>query len=177
MANIDIEKSIILVGMMGAGKTTVGRALAREIGVPFYDSDVEIETRSSMKIEDIFEKFGEDYFRQKECEVIRNLLDGQTCVLSTGGGAFIQEATRNVILQHGISVFLNADLETLYERVSRRKRPMPLLQGAEPYQKFCQLLELRNPVYAKADFKVDSVGEDLSDVVESVMKIIEESQK
>ncbi len=150
-----LHKTIVLVGMMGAGKTAVGRTLAGQIGVPFRDSDHEIEEAANMTIAEIFERDGETFFRRKETQVIDRLLDGTPCVLSTGGGAFMAEGNRAMISRKGVSVWLNADLETLWERV-RHKTTRPLLRSADPKATLRALYEKRVPTYALADVTVMS---------------------
>ncbi|GHG80508.1 shikimate kinase [Pseudodonghicola xiamenensis] len=144
-----------MVGMMGAGKTAVGRALALRLGVPFLDSDHEIEEAANMTIPEIFARDGEAFFRQKESQVIERLLDEARGVLSTGGGAFLSEANRKMISEKGVSVWLNADLEVLWNRVRHRDH-RPLLRTADPHATLKALYEARVPLYAKADLVVHS---------------------
>lgn len=145
----------MLVGLMGAGKTSVGRRLASVLKVPFNDSDHEIELAAGMKIAEIFDKFGEDYFRDGEKRVIARLLDGRPMILATGGGAFMSPEIRAAIAEHGVSVWLNAGLETLWDRVKdRTTRPLLLQPNAK--QVLSDLLEKRNPVYAEAQVHVMS---------------------
>lgn len=150
-----LHKTIVLVGMMGAGKTAVGRALAHQIGVPFRDSDHEIEEAANMSIAEIFERDGETFFRRKETQVIERLLDGKPCVLSTGGGAFMSEGNRAMITRKGVSVWLDADVEVLWERV-RHKDTRPLLRSPDPKGTLTALYEKRVPTYALADVSVKS---------------------
>ncbi|UUV07381.1 MULTISPECIES: shikimate kinase [Ruegeria] len=154
----DLHKTVVLVGMMGAGKTAVGRALAARLGVPFLDSDAEIESAANMTIPEIFERDGEPFFRAKESQVIRRLLDEQKGILSTGGGAFLQPENRRIIAEKGAAVWLRADLNVLWNRV-RHKDTRPLLRTADPYATLKALYEARVPVYAQADLAVDSDGE------------------
>ena len=141
---------IVLVGLMGAGKSRVGRELARLMGLPFVDADHEIEKSAGMPIPDIFAEFGEAEFRKGELRVIERLLEGPPIVLASGGGAFIQPAVRAAIKKHGVSVWLKADLETLVAR-TRRTAHRPLLQGVDRAQKLRELMDVRYPVYAEAD--------------------------
>lgn len=150
-----LKKTVVLVGMMGAGKTAVGHALARLLGVGFLDSDEEIVKAANMSIAEIFERDGEPFFRQKEAQVIARLLAGRPGVLSTGGGAFLQEANRAAIHAAGVSVWLKADLEVLWNRV-RHKASRPLLRTADPKATLAALAAAREPVYAQADFAVQS---------------------
>jgi shikimate kinase len=144
--------------MMGAGKTAVGTALARQLGVEFKDSDDEIVRAASRSIAEIFERDGEPFFRARETEVISRLLRGTSCVLSTGGGAFLSEANRALIHDVGISVWLRADLELLWQRV-RHKTTRPLLRTANPRETLRELYERRQPFYAQADIVVESAAE------------------
>lgn len=150
-----LRKTVVLVGMMGAGKTAIGGLLARELSVPFLDSDEEIERAANSTIAEIFARDGEAFFRQKETQVLRRLLTGRPCVLSTGGGAFLSEANRAEIGAHGVSVWLRADLDLLWHRV-RHKSTRPLLRTQNPRETLESLLVAREPVYARADIIVQS---------------------
>lgn len=141
--------------MMGAGKTAVGTHLARDLGVPFLDSDDEIVKAANMSIAEIFARDGEPFFRLKESQVISRLLAGPPGILSTGGGAWLSEANRQAISAHGVAVWLRADLDLLWQRV-RHKNTRPLLRTPDPYGTLKSLLEAREPVYALADLVVDS---------------------
>ncbi len=141
--------------MMGAGKTAVGTALAKILGVPFRDSDEEIVRAADRSIAEIFERDGEGFFRARETEVLSRLLRGQPCVLSTGGGAFLSAANRDLIGQAGVSVCLRADLDLLWQRV-RHKSTRPLLRTANPRQTLADLYAARVPFYSAADLVVDS---------------------
>ena len=141
--------------MMGAGKTAVGTHLARDLGVPFLDSDDEIVKAANMSIAEIFARDGEAFFRLKESQVISRLLAGPPGILSTGGGAWLSEANRQAISAHGVAVWLRADLDLLWQRV-RHKNTRPLLRTPDPYGTLKSLLEAREPVYALADLVVDS---------------------
>ncbi len=148
-------KSVVLVGMMGAGKTAIGTALSRNLGVPILDSDDEIVRAANRSIAEIFARDGEPFFRLKEAQVIARLLRGAPCVLSTGGGAFMAEPNRAEIAAHGVSVWLRADLDLLWSRV-RHKSTRPLLRTANPRETLATLYAARTPVYALADLAVDS---------------------
>lgn len=150
-----LKKTVVMVGMMGAGKTAVGTALARALGVPFLDSDEEIERAANRSIAEIFARDGEPFFREKESQVLSRLLRGAPCVLSTGGGAFMAEPNRRMIHEQGVSVWLKADLELLWQRV-RHKTTRPLLRTPQPRETLRGLLETREPVYALADLTVES---------------------
>lgn len=154
----DLHKTVVLVGMMGAGKTAVGRALAARLNVPFLDSDAEIESAANMSIPEIFARDGEAFFRSKETQVIARLLDEKKGILSTGGGAFLSSGNRSLISQQGVSVWLRADLEVLWNRV-RHKDTRPLLRTADPYATLRALYEARVPVYEQADLQAMSDGE------------------
>ena len=155
---VHLVKTVVIVGMMGAGKTAVGTALARQLGVAFRDSDEEIVRAASRSIAEIFERDGEAFFRAREAEVITRLLRGPPCVLSTGGGAFLAPANRQVIHDVGISVWLRADLDLLWQRV-RHKTTRPLLRTPNPRETLRVLYEARLPHYAEADLIVDAVPE------------------
>ncbi len=150
-----VKKTIVLVGMMGAGKTAVGKALAVRLGVPFLDSDTEIEKAAAMSIAEIFERDGEAFFRDRETEVIDRLLESAHGVLSTGGGAFLSERNRSLMSQKGVSVWLNADLSLLWNRV-KHKDTRPLLKTSNPYETLKDIYEARVPIYALADLNVTS---------------------
>jgi shikimate kinase len=147
--------AIVLVGLMGAGKTTVGRRLAERLGVPFVDADHEIEEAAGKSIPEIFQDHGEPYFRDGERKVIARLLGGGAQVLATGGGAFMNAETRENIRRTGISVWLRADLPLLMKRVRRRSN-RPLLTNDDPEGAMRKLMEIRYPVYAEADLTIDS---------------------
>lgn len=148
-------RTVVLVGMMGAGKSSVGRRLARQVDVPFRDADGEIEEAAGCSIAEIFARDGEAAFREGERNVIRRLLDGPTGVIATGGGAFGDAATRAAIAARAVSVWIRADLELLWRRVSRRSS-RPLLRTADPRRTLAELVEARAPIYALADIAVDS---------------------
>jgi len=146
-------RTVVLVGMMGSGKSAIGRALSQKLGVPFIDSDAEIEAAANATIAEIFARDGETFFRRREAEVIARLLRAPPMVLSTGGGAFMSERNRKAISEHGVSLWLNASLPTLWERV-RHKDTRPLLQQADPKGTLAALYQDRLPTYALADLTV-----------------------
>ncbi|OWU83457.1 shikimate kinase [Oceanicola sp. 22II-s10i] len=148
-----LKKTVVLVGMMGAGKTAVGRVLAAELGVPFLDSDAEIEEAAAMSIPEIFARDGEPFFRRKEAQVIERLLTETPGILSTGGGAYMQEANRRAIHDAGVAVWLDADLDLLWKRV-RGRDSRPLLKTDNPRATLAALYEKRVPVYALAELSV-----------------------
>lgn len=146
-------RSVVFVGLMGAGKTAIGRKVAGALGLPFIDSDHEIESVSRMTIPELFERYGEAEFRALEQRVILRLLENGPQVLSTGGGAFINAQTREAVQAHGVSVWLKADIDLLMERVSK-KQNRPLLKNDNPRAVLIRLMEERYPVYALADITV-----------------------
>jgi len=149
------KRSIVLVGIMGAGKSSVGKRLSARLGIPFVDADTEIEEAHRMSIPEIFAKYGEPYFRSGEARVIARLLDGGPQVLATGGGAFINADTRTLIAAKGISVWLKADFDTLLKRI-RRRNDRPLLKTEDPAATLKALIDQRYPIYAEADLTVQS---------------------
>lgn len=150
-----LKKTVVLVGMMGAGKTAVGTALAKMLGVELLDSDAEIVTASNMTIAEIFERDGEPFFREKETQVISRLLEARPCILSTGGGAYLSEENRRLISRNGAAVWLRADVELLWARV-RHKATRPLLRTSNPRATLEKLCQDRNPSYALAELVVDA---------------------
>ena len=149
-------KTVVFVGLMGVGKTCIGRRLAQRLELPFVDADKEIEEAARCTIPEFFERYGEQQFREGERRVILRLLDNPVHVLSTGGGAFMDAQTRAAIRERAISLWLRADLDLMLRRVSRRN-DRPLLQVADPRAKLQELIDQRYPVYAEADITVDSV--------------------
>jgi len=146
-------RSVVLVGMMGAGKSTIGRRLAARLRLPFLDADTEIEAAAGMSIPDIFETHGEPHFRDGEARVIARLLDGGGCVLATGGGAFLREDTRDRIRRQAVSIWLKADTDIIMRRVKRRA-DRPLLQTADPAATVARLIGEREPFYQFADLTI-----------------------
>jgi shikimate kinase len=149
-------RSVVLVGMMGAGKSSIGRRLAARLGVPFIDADTEIEAAAGMSIPDIFATHGESDFRHGEARVIARLLDGGPQVLATGGGAVLNPDTRALIAAKGVSIWLNADIDVLLRRISKRRNARPLLQDGDPAETLQRLMSERSPLYAQADLTVQS---------------------
>lgn len=150
-----LKKTVVMVGMMGAGKTAVGTQLARSLNVPFLDSDEEIVRAANRSIAEIFERDGESFFRARETEVLSRLLRDAPCVLSTGGGAFLSQANRAMIAAHGVSVWLKVDLDLLWQRV-RHKTTRPLLRTPNPRETLRAIYEARVPIYGLADLVVES---------------------
>lgn len=151
------NRNLIFVGLMGAGKSVIGRLVAQALAIPFVDTDAEIESVSRMTIAELFSQYGETEFRALETRVVERLLKQGPRVVSTGGGAFINEATRAQIKQGGLSIWLNADLDTLWDRVNRRDH-RPLLKTENPRQTLENLMIQRYPIYAEADLTVMSVN-------------------
>jgi shikimate kinase len=150
------RRSIVLVGMMGVGKSSIGRRLGVRLGVPFVDADAEIETAAGTTIADIFTRHGEASFRSGEARVIARLLESGPQVLATGGGAVMNADTRAAIKAKGVSIWLNADVDVLMRRISKRKNDRPMLQTVDPVATLRQLLAEREPVYAQSDLTVQS---------------------
>ncbi len=150
------RRSIVLVGMMGAGKSSIGRRLAARLAVPFVDADSEIEKAAGMSIADIFARHGEADFRSGEARVIARLLEGGPQVLATGGGAVMNADTRAAIKAKAVSIWLNAEIDVLMRRINKRKNERPLLQTSDPAATLRQLLAAREPTYSQADLTVES---------------------
>ena len=148
-------RCVVLVGMMGAGKSTIGRRMAARLRLPFLDADTEIEAAAGMTSPEIFAAHGEPYFRDGEARVIARLLDNGPAVIATGGGAFVDESTRALILERTTAIWLNADIETLVERVGRRGG-RPLLASGDPAETLRRLAALRAPFYAQAPIHIES---------------------
>ena len=162
-------KPIVMVGMMGAGKTAIGCALALRLKVDFKDSDAELETAASRTIAEIFERDGEAFFRARESEVIARLLSEEPCILSTGGGAFLMEENRDLIQAQAVSVWLKAETSLLWSRV-RHKTTRPLLRTADPKATLTEIANARNPIYAKAAIAVEAQAEfSIDDMVDKVL--------
>jgi len=151
-----LSRTVALVGLMGAGKSSIGRRLAQRLKVPFVDADSEIEAAAGETVEEIFERHGEATFRDGERRVIARLLEGPVHVLATGGGAFMDPATRTLLRERAISIWLRAELELLLPRVTRRNN-RPLLKAGEPRAVLEQLMAERYPVYAEADLTIDTL--------------------
>ena len=170
-ASQTVARPIVLIGLMGVGKTTVGRRLAQRLGLSFVDADEEIEEAAGMTVSEIFERFGEPYFRDGERRVIARLIDGSPKVIATGGGAFMNEQTRALILDRATAVWLEADIEVLVERV-RRRDTRPLLKGRDPRDVLRDLAKLRNPVYALAPIHVCSQPSPHDATVKAILKAL-----
>jgi shikimate kinase len=159
------HRSVVLVGMMGAGKSSIGRRLSARLGIPFVDADTEIESAAGMTIPEIFQKHGEPYFRAGEARVIARLLDGEPKVLATGGGAVMDPRTRELIAEKGVSVWLNADIDVLVKRTKRRSdRPL--------VDKIKELLPVREPFYAQSHITILSRDEPHDTIVDEIVNAL-----
>lgn len=160
-------KNIILTGFMGVGKTSVGKLLAKDIGYTFVDTDVLIESDQRMDITSIFTKLGEPYFRDLETRIIRNILEGDNQVVSTGGGAVIRDENRSLFKKAGMVVCLTARPEVIFERI-KRETHRPLLQTPDPRGKIKELLDSRNTYYRQADLLIDTSEKSIEDAVKEI---------
>jgi shikimate kinase len=168
---IRLDRPIVLIGMMGVGKSTVGRLLGAELGLKFIDTDEEIEKAAGLSIAEIFERFGEEYFRDGERRVISRLISEGPAVIATGGGAFINDETRALIKEECYSVWINADIGVLVSRVSRRNH-RPLLIGKDPQVVLTELFEKRGPIYALADYQVRSDSTPQNSTVDQILRVL-----
>jgi len=166
------RRSIVLVGMMGVGKSSIGRRLGARLGIPFVDADIEIEKAAGMSIADIFSRHGEADFRSGEARVIARLLEGGPEVLATGGGAIMHADTRAAIKAKGVSIWLDAEFDVLMRRISKRKHERPMLQTADPAATLRDLLAVRAPVYAQADLTVQSREVPHDAIVTEIMTLL-----
>jgi len=166
------DRPLVLVGLMGAGKSTIGRRLASRLHLPFVDADAEIERAAGLTISEIFARFGEKEFRDGERRVIGRLIDGKPKIIATGGGAFMQEETRELILGKSIAIWLDADIAVLAERVGRREGSRPLLKDRDPFEALTELAAIRNPVYALAPVHVRSQPLPHDATVDSILKAL-----
>lgn len=167
-----LARAVVLVGLMGAGKSSVGRRLARLLNAPFTDSDDEVVAAARMSIADIFAVYGEATFRDLERRVIVRLLDEPPAVLALGGGAFIDPAVRARIEERATSIWLRADLETLVARTGRKRGIRPLLQGDDPRRTLASLIERRHPIYAHADHVLDTAAEPPEAIAASIAALL-----
>lgn len=165
-------RSLVIVGLMGAGKTCIGREIAKRCHVQFVDADREIEEAAGCSVADIFDLYGEKEFREGERRVIKRILEGDSCVLATGGGAFMNDETRKLIGETGTSLWLKADVDVLIKRTTGRKH-RPLLNQGDPANTLRVLAEERYPIYEKADVVVDTLDENLDVTILRVLKALE----
>lgn len=170
-----IDRPVVLVGMMGVGKSSIGRKLATMLHLPFVDADEAIETAAQMSIPEIFATYGEDYFRDGERRVIARLMDGARKVIATGGGAFVNSETRSLILDKAIAIWLDSDVETLLERVTRKDN-RPLLKQGDPREILTRLRSERQPAYAQAPIHVLSSNGPQARTISKVIKGLESWQ-
>ena len=171
-APLRVPRTIALVGLMGAGKSSLGRRLAQRLGLPFVDADVEIESAAALTIEEIFERHGEAVFREGERRVVARLLDGPTQVLATGGGAYMDPTTRALLRERALTLWLRADVDVLLSRLVRRNN-RPLLKSGDPRAVLERLMAERYPVYVEADIVVDSIDGPIEAMVDRVMAALE----
>jgi len=168
---LELPRTVALVGLMGAGKTAIGKRLALRLGLPFIDADEEIERAAGCTIFEFFERYGEPEFRAGERRVIGRLLEGPRHVLSTGGGAYMDAQTRALMRAKALTVWLRADLDVLYDRV-RRRGHRPLLRQGDPKQVLSRLMAERYPIYAEADIVVDSTAQPAERTTEQVIEAL-----
>ena len=171
-----LDRPIVLVGLMGAGKSTVGRRLARRLGLPFVDSDAEIEEAAGASAAEVFERFGENDFRDGERRLVARLVEGDVRVIATGGGAFVDPRTRELLNERAITVWLDAPVEVLAERTSRRNT-RPLLRTGDPAATLARLSDERRRSYAEAQIHVRSGGGAHGDVVEAIVAALKDRLK
>ena len=167
-----VNKSIVFVGMMGCGKSTVARGIAKVFGIPFIDTDHKIELEETIKITQIFKVYGENYFRAKEEQAIRNSLAQGVCSIAVGGGAYLQPNCRKIIDSTAVSVWLDSDIKILWNRVNR-KSSRPLLMTENPYETLCKLVRERTPIYRKAQIHIRSDDNAVKrDTVNNIVKAL-----
>jgi shikimate kinase len=168
-----LDRPIVLVGLMGAGKSTVGRRLAKRLGLPFVDSDIAIEEASGSPTAELFERFGEDDFRDGERRLVARLVEGDVRVIATGGGAFNDPRTRELLNQRAITIWLDAPIDVLAERTARRDN-RPLLKGGNKAEKLARLAEERPPFYSQAHIHIRSSAGAHSDVVDAILTALQQ---
>lgn len=172
----EIDRPIVLVGLMGAGKSCVGRRMAESFRLPFRDSDSEVEEAAGCEVRDIFEVYGEPAFRDCERRVIQRLLHGGPSIIATGGGAFMDPETREEIKANAISIWLRADPEVLHQRTKRSKN-RPLLSNADPLATLKELADKRYPIYAEADITIDTANEGLEITLEKIITALRDGSE
>lgn len=168
-----LDRPIVLVGLMGAGKSTVGRRLARRLGLPFVDSDEAIEDAAGYSAAEVYERFGEDDFRDGERRLVARLIDGQVRVIATGGGAYVDPATRKLLNERAITVWLDAPVDVLSERTGRRDT-RPMLRNGDRHSTLSRLSRERRPAYSEAHLRVISGDGAHHDVVDAVIRALED---
>ena len=177
---LKLKKTVAFVGMMGAGKTAVGRAVAEKLQVQFIDSDSEIEKAANMSVAEIFIRDGEKFFRDREAQVIQRLFENSSCIISTGGGAFVSSQVRDILSENGVSLWLKADLDLLWSRV-KNKGSRPLLKSNDPFGTLRDIYEARKATYALAnitieadkDFSINAMADHVIDVLSARNDILE----
>lgn len=172
LSALHLDRPVVLVGLMGVGKSTVGKRLASRLDLPFVDADHEIEEAAGLSVAEIFERFGEAHFRDGERRVLARLIDGEPKIIAAGGGAFMQPETRALILQRAIAIWLDADLDVLAERVRRRSGTRPLLKNRNEREVLGELAAIRNPVYALAPIHIRSEALPHEETVEAIVKAL-----
>ena len=168
-----LDRSIVLVGLMGAGKSTVGRRLARRLDLPFIDSDAAIEDAAGLSAGEVFERYGEADFRDGERRLVARLIDGPIRVIATGGGAYVNEQTRKLLNERAITVWLDAPVDLLAERTARRPDTRPMLKGGDRAEILGKLIDERRPSYAEAHIRIPSNGGSHGEVVEAIIAALE----
>lgn len=176
LPTVTVDRTIALIGLMGVGKSTVGRRLARRLGVPFADGDTEIEEAAGMTVSDIFSLYGEGEFRAGEARVMKRLVEGPPIVLATGGGAVMNAETRALLKEKALTVWMRADLKVVAERV-RRRDTRPLLRGRDPLETLKQMAEVRYPIYAFADVTVEVGAGAHAQAVDAIVRAIADHQR
>ena len=169
-----LDRPIVLVGLMGAGKSTVGRRLARRLDLPFIDSDAAIEDAVGLPAGEVFERYGEEDFRDGERRLVARLVDGGVRVIATGGGAYVNEETRRLLNERAITVWLDAPVDLLAERTARRPETRPMLQKGDRAQILEQLIDERGPKYAEAHIRIPSVGGAHGEVVDAIIEALKD---
>ncbi|WNK01475.1 shikimate kinase [Thalassospiraceae bacterium LMO-JJ14] len=172
----EINRPLVLVGLMGAGKSCIGRRMAESFRLPFRDSDSEVEEAAGCEVRDIFEVYGEPAFRDCERRVIQRLLHGEPCIIATGGGAFMDPETREEIKANATSIWLRADPEVLHQRTKRSKN-RPLLSNADPLATLKELADKRYPIYAEADITIDTANEGLEITLEKIITALRDGSE
>lgn len=168
-----LDRPIVLVGLMGAGKSTVGRRLARRLDLPFIDSDAAIEDASGLPAGEVFERYGEADFRDGERRLVARLMDGPVRVIATGGGAYVNEQTRKLLNERAITVWLDAPVDLLAERTARRPHTRPMLKDGDRSEILGKLIDERRPKYAEAHIRIPSTGGSHGEVVEAIVAALE----